>query len=49
MMMLALIAVNKINDNATSVIDYIEELHKGSQDLSEKTALQGCDEAYNTV
>lgn len=46
---LALIAVNKINDNATSVIDYIKELHKWTKDLSVKTAFQGCNEAYNTV
>lgn len=46
---LALIAVHKLNDSATSVIAYIKQLYRGTRDLSVKTALQGCDEGYNTV
>ena len=43
---LAFIAVNNINDNATTVIDFIKEVRKGTWDLQLKTALQGCNEAY---
>ncbi|KAH7513500.1 cell wall / vacuolar inhibitor of fructosidase 1 [Ziziphus jujuba] len=46
---LALIAVNKISENATSILHYIKAVYIETRDLAVKTALHGCNEVYNTV